>query len=205
MLKIGITGGIGCGKSEVCKLLKKAGVPIIHADEVAKLMINNKASIKRQIKHTFGEKVYRANGKLDSEKVAEIVFNDEAAKNRINEIVHPQVIKYHQQVLLRLEKSGKYKVAGVEAALIFESASSKLYDYIIVVSTSMENIVARLMKRNGMGKEEIQKRIAAQMPLAEKVNRADYVIINDGSLDDLEIQVNKLLAWLSEKMTNKER
>ena len=137
--------------------------------------------------------------------MAEIVFNDEAAKNRINEIVHPQVIKYHHQVLLRLEKSGKYKVAGVEAALIFESASSKLYDYIIVVSTSMENIVARLMKRNGMGKEEIQKRIAAQMPLAEKVNRADYVIINDGSLDDLEIQVNKLLAWLSEKMTNKER
>jgi len=202
MLKIGITGGIGCGKSEVCRLLKKAGIPIIHADEVAKFIMNNNESIKKQIKQVFGENSYLSDGRLNSKKIAEIIFNDETAKKRIEKIVHPLVIKYHRQVLQRWEKSGQHKIAGVEAALIYEAGSDVLYDCIIVVSSSRENMLARLMKRDRLSEEEVQKRMAAQMPIAEKIKRADYVINNDGTLEDLEIQVTKLMSWLSTKITN---
>ena len=199
MIKIGITGGIGCGKSEVCNILKRAGIPIIRADQVAKLLINNKETIKTEIKQSFGNDVYLANGELNREKVAQIIFNDETAKQKINEIVHPHVLQYQQQTLERLEKSGKFNIAGVEAALIYEAGSATQFDLIVVVSAEKKTVFKRLLERDGLSKDEILKRIESQMPLAEKVKRADYVIHNDGTLQALEIEVENLLKWLRDK------
>ncbi len=202
MLKIGITGGIGCGKSEVCKLLKRSGIPIIRADQVAKLMMNSKGTITSQLEEVFGKDIYLPDGMIDRKIVAQIIFSDESAKETINKIVHPHVIEYQQRTLDRLRKAGKFEVAGVESALIYEANFDDQFDLIIVVNAEQETVFQRLMKRDGFSKDEILKRIESQMDLAEKVKRADYVINNDGSLQDLESEVKKLLNWLHNKTLN---
>jgi dephospho-CoA kinase len=197
MLKLGITGGIGCGKSEVCRLLEQAGIPIIHADLVARDMMEIHAEIKSPIKQAFGDDIYLHDGKLDRKRLAEIIFNDEQAKLQINEIVHPHVIEYQKKELEKLERSGKYKFAGVEAALIFEAGTEGQFDVIVVVAASEKTVIRRLMKRDGLSRAAIKKRIAAQMPLSEKIKRADIVVHNDGSLDELNHEVKRLFMWLN--------
>jgi dephospho-CoA kinase len=197
MLKLGITGGIGCGKSEVCRLLEEMGIPIIHADLVAREIIDSNEEIKSQIKAAFGDDVYLPEGKLDRKKVANIIFNDEDAKQTINQIVHPYVIQYQKTELEKLERSGKCKFAGVEAALIFEAGAEQHFDVIVVVAASEETVVERLMERDGLSREQILKRINSQMPLSDKIKRADIVVHNDGSLDELNHEVNRLLYWLN--------
>ncbi len=201
MLKIGITGGIGCGKSEVCRMLEQHGVPIIHADLVAREMMDTDEQIKSQIKGAFGNDVYQPDGKLDRKRFAAIIFNDEKARGTVDQIVHPQVIQYQKNELEKLERSGKYKFAGVEAALIFEAGAEKQFDLMVVVATSEKRVIQRLMKRDGLSKEEIMKRIASQMPLAEKIKRADIVVRNDGSLDELNHEVKRLFN----RLNNQER
>ena len=153
MLKIGITGGIGCGKSEVCRLLEAKGIPIIRADLVARDMINTNPEIISQIKQAFGEDAYLPDGTLDRKRVAEIVFNDKQAKIKLNHIVHPHVVQYQEDELKRLEKSGEHKFAGVEAALIYEAGAENQFDVMVVVAASQETVIQRLMKRDGLSKE----------------------------------------------------
>ncbi len=205
MIKIGITGGIGCGKSEVCNILQREGIPIIHADKVAQLLMNNKETIKSQIIEVFGQKAYLSNGELNRKKIAQIIFNDNTAKQRINEIVHPHVLQYQQQTLDRLKNSGKFKIAGVEAALIYEAGSDTQFDFVIVVSAEKETVIMRLTGRDGFAKDEILNRIASQMDLSKKVERADYVLYNDGTLTDLENEVSKLILWLKDKAVEKQK
>ncbi len=197
MLKLGITGGIGCGKSEVCRLLEQKGIPIIHADLVAREMMDTDEEIKSQLKQAFGNNIYLPDGKLDRKRVADIIFNNEKAKQIINQIVHSHVIQYQKRKLEKFEKSGKYKYAGVEAALIFEAGAEKQFDIMVVVAASQETVVQRLIKRDGLSREEILKRINSQMSLAEKIKRADIVIDNDGSLDELNHKVKRLIYWLN--------
>ncbi|MDZ7334761.1 MAG: dephospho-CoA kinase, partial [candidate division KSB1 bacterium] len=197
MIKIGITGGIGCGKSEVCRLLEQNGIPIIHADLVARELMESDPEIRADIKRAFGDEIYLPNGKLDRKRLAEIIFNDEKAKHLVNQIVHPHVIKYQKNELENLERSGKFRFAGVEAALIFEAGVEKQFDVIVVVAASEQTVIRRLMKRDGLSRQEIMKRIAAQMPLQEKIKRADIVIYNDGPLDELNHEVSRLLYWLN--------
>ena len=197
MLKIGITGGIGCGKSEVCRLLEQNGVPIIHADLVAKKMMDTNEEIKSRVKSEFGEHAYLPNGKLDRKRVADIIFTDEADKKTINQIVHPFVIEFQKMELEKLAQSGKYRFAGVEAALIFEAGAQHHFDVMVVVAASEKIVIQRLIKRDGLSKPEILKRIGSQMQLSEKIKRADFVIHNDGPLDELNHEVRRLLLYLN--------
>ncbi len=197
MLKIGITGGIGCGKTEVCRLLEQNGIPIIHADLVAKEMMDTNEEIKSRVKRIFGEQAYLPSGKLDRKRVADIIFTDEAAKKIINQIVHPFVIEYQKKELEKLERSGKYRFAGVEAALIFEAGAQQQFDEMVVVAAAEKTVIQRLMKRDGFSMPAIMKRIESQMALSKKIKRADIVINNDGSLDELNHEVNRLLYWLN--------
>lgn len=197
MMKLGITGGIGCGKSAVCRLLEQNGIPIIHADLVARELMDTDEQIKSQVRQAVGNDVYQPDGKLDRKRLAEVIFNDEQAKNRINNIVHPHVIDYQKRELEKLQRSGKYKIAGVEAALIFEAGAEGQFDIIVVVAASEQTVLRRLRQRDGLSKQEIKQRIAAQMPLSEKIKRADIVIYNDGSLDELNHKVKRLFMWLN--------
>ncbi|HEY8400740.1 MAG TPA: dephospho-CoA kinase [Cytophagaceae bacterium] len=176
MLKIGITGGIGAGKSLVAKVFNVLGVPVYDADKRAKWLMNSDPYIIKEIKLLFGEQSYTSQG-LDSRFIAGKVFNNQPMLDRLNAIVHPQVgldfIHWSK------EQSGVPYVLK-EAALMFEANSDKQLDRVIVVSAPLEVRIKRVLKRDPFRtREQVKAIIDKQMPEQRKVELADFVIIND--------------------------
>jgi len=202
MLLFGITGGIGSGKSAVCKFLKKKKVPIIEADPVAKDLTNSLSEIREGLIQEFGENVYR-NGRLNKKKLSELVFSSTATRERVNQIIHPHVFQWVRKEAVRLQEQEQQELVGVEAALIYESSMEQMLDKVVVVSAPLQKRVKWLQKRNHFSQTEIQKRIDSQMPLSEKVNRADYIIDNEGTLIKLSKKVDALYDWLCLQLANK--
>ncbi|HEX9652637.1 MAG TPA: dephospho-CoA kinase [bacterium] len=198
-LLFGVTGGIGCGKSAVCQFLHEQGVAIIAADPLAKDLTRRHPEIRQALSNEFGADVYFGDGVLNVEKLAQLVFTDAAARARVNQIVHPHVFREIQNQVQHL--SAQAKLIGVEAALIFESHMDKILNAVVVVSAPLEKRIAWIRKRNRLSREEILKRIQSQMPLSEQVQRAHYVIENDGSLRDLADKVDSLYRWLLERLS----
>jgi dephospho-CoA kinase len=189
MLRIGITGGIGTGKTTVCKMFEKLGVPVYYADDRAKWINNNDTEVITALKSTFGEDIYQ-NGILNRSKLGEIVFSDKEKLEKLNTIVHPVVFRDAEQWQQEKQKAGFYYTLK-EAALLFETGSYKQLDKIIVVS-AMENIrIERVMKRDNLSREEVLKRISKQMPQSEKEKAADFIIENS-SMEAMETQVLEL-------------
>lgn len=199
MLVIGVTGGIGCGKSEVCRILERLGAKVIDADAIAREITDKDAKVIAQIRKTFGEEVFSPEGKLNRRKLAQIVFSNKTALEKLNRIVHPRVFKITEKELAGARKSGIYKLAVINAALIYEVGMEKNLDLVVVVSASLNRRIERLTQRNGMTEAEILARINVQMPLQEKVKRADYVIENDGTLAQLETKVKELYEELTKE------
>jgi len=200
MLKLGITGGIGCGKSEFSHLLRQRRIPIFAADRLAKILMNHDQEIRTQLVDLLGEEIYQPDGKLNRSRMAEILFSDPAMRGKVNNIVHPRVIQYEHQLLEKIARKGRRPIAGVEAALIFEAGSNIYYDVVVVVSASRKTIFERLKRRDDIDEEEIERRIDSQMDLKEKIHRADYVIHNDGTLEDLANEVDKFIRFLQKKL-----
>lgn len=176
MLKVGITGGIGSGKSVVCKIFETLGVPIYYADDRAKQLMHEDTALMAAIKDRFGADIYQ-DGVLNRQKLSELVFNDKAALQDLNALVHPAVgrdSKAWQQ-----QQTAPYTLR--EAALLFEAGSYKLLDKIIVVTAPKALRIDRVMQRDGVSKEQVQARMANQWPQADKDAKADYLIINDGN------------------------
>jgi len=189
MLKIGLTGSIGTGKSTVEKIFKKFGVPVIDADEIVHKLLKEE-KIKREIVNVLGN-VLDKNGEIDKKKVAAIIFSDKKKKKQLEKIIHPEVFKYIQTWLKEQEQKNPNGIAIVSVPLMIETGSYKNYDKIIVVYAPKELQLKRLIKR-GMSKEEAEKRINAQLDINEKLKYADFVIDNTGSLKDLEKEVKKV-------------
>lgn len=190
MLKIGITGGIGSGKSTVCKLFENFQIPVYYADDRAKWLMNNQASLKESLCATFGEAVYDQAGRLDRTYLANIVFNDKAKLDQLNSIVHPAV--FEDGVQWQAEQQAK----GVpytlkEAALLFETGSYKTLDKIIVVTAPEELRIKRVMQRDNTTKEAVLARMGKQMPQAEKEAKADFLVTNI-AWETLNTQVSTL-------------
>jgi len=176
-LRIGITGGIGSGKSLICKVFEVLQVPIYDADTMARKLMNSDAMLIDQIKQEFGTLSYHGDGSLNREYLGKEVFNDPGKLEKLNQLVHPRVAVDSEHWIER-NKAHPYVVR--EAALLFESGSYKLLDKIIVV-TAPENLrVWRVLNRDkAKRKEEVMKIIRSQMPEEEKISRADFVIHND--------------------------
>jgi dephospho-CoA kinase len=173
--KIGITGGIGSGKSTVSKVFALLKVPIYNADNRAKYLLNNDADVVLKVKQVFGNDIY-LNQELDRKKMAAQVFEQPFLLQQLNEIVHPAVFKdfdnwcnEHQQEPYVLK----------EAALIFETIIHQKLDAVIMVSSPENLRIERVMKRDSITKEQVLARIKNQMSEEEKLNRADYIIYND--------------------------
>lgn len=198
MLKIGLTGGIGSGKTVVAHMLQERGIPIINADRVAKEMMQNDPAIRNELVQAFGSEIYTPDGNLNRSKMAALIFSDPDARERVNAIVHPRVLQFQENEMQRLEKQGT-PIAGVEAALIYEVGSEYQFDVMVVVAAAQTTVVERLSKRDAMTKSEIQNRMAAQMPIEEKMARADYVIENDSTMNELKHQVDLFIEWLKMK------
>lgn len=178
-LLIGLTGGIGSGKSLVAKIFSCLGIPVYGADSGAKRLMNSDSILIEAIKKEFGNSAYLTNGVLNRDFMAATVFNDEAKLNKLNSLVHPRV-KSDNEEWIKTNSEKKYLIK--EAALLFESGSYRSLDKVIVVSAPEEVRIARVLQRDPhRTKSELLKIIASQMSEEEKINRADYVIINDES------------------------
>jgi len=174
MLKVGITGGIGSGKSTVCQVFETLGIPVFYADRAARYLMENDAMLIDAIKLLFGDDVYNA-GKLNREQVSSIVFQKPEILEQLNELVHPATIRYSQ--LWMDSQDSPYVIK--EAAIFFESGSYKDMDVMIGVYAPRKLRILRATQRDNVSQEKILERIAQQMDEDEKMSRCDYVITND--------------------------
>lgn len=190
MLRVGITGGIGSGKSTVCRLFEKFGVPVYYADDRAKWLMNHKDDLKERLKENFGATTYNEEGLLDRAYLAGIVFKDNAKLEILNSIVHPAVFEDGQEWQKEQEALGAvYSLK--EAALLFETGSYKQLDKIIVVTAPEETRIKRVMERDSVTEEEVRARINKQMPQEEKEKRANYIITNI-AWETINIQISEV-------------
>ncbi len=177
MLKIGLTGGIGAGKSVVAKVFKVLQVPVFDADLVAKQLVNESDSLKSSIKKEFGEEAYTPEGRLNRDYIATTVFNDPQRLKNLNSIIHPEVRNSFEDWC---SKKRDHAYVINEAALLFESGSYKSLDATILVTASEQLRVKRVLKRDPFrSKEEVFNIINRQMSEEEKISLANYRIIND--------------------------
>lgn len=174
MLKIGITGGIGSGKTTVCTLFEVLGIPVYYADEEARALMNQQPEIISGIKALFGNHIYR-DGQLDRAALSAAVFGDNEKVQALNALVHPAVFA-HADAWMAAQQS---PYALKEAALFFESGGHLHMDKMIGVSAPEELRIARTMQRSKLSRAEVEARMAAQMEEAAKMKRCDFVIIND--------------------------
>jgi len=195
MLVVGLTGGIGCGKSEVRRRLLNAGFTVLDADTLAKQLAEADPVIVNKIKKEFGEAMYDAAGHLQRKALAALVFNDRKQLEKLNGIIHPRVINAVERQIDELQQQGEKSVI-VEAALHYEVHWNEAMDVMVVVSALMGKRLARVMQRDGVDEAAVHRRMANQIPLEEKVKRADYVIENNGDLAALDEAVTGLVDWL---------
>ena len=176
MLKIGITGGIGSGKSTVCKVFETLGIPVYYADTEAKKLLDTDTTVFQLVRTAFGEVILNDLGKIDRKKMAAIVFADDEKLAKLNSIIHPAVAKHFEKWLLQ-QKNAPYILK--EAAILFESGANKQVDKVIAVTAPLELRIERIVKRDNVSEKEVKKRIKNQWTEEEIVKRSDYVIIND--------------------------
>ena len=177
MLKVGITGGIGSGKSIVCEVFKHFGIPVYYADIEANNLIISDKNIKKQLIEHFGKKIYSRN-QLNKSRFSSIIFNDKKALQKVNSIIHP-VVRQNFKDWIKKNKDKKYIIK--EAALLFESGTYQDLDEIITISAPEHIKIKRIMNRDKTDKESVQKRIRNQISDTEKIRKSDHVIYNNGS------------------------
>ena len=170
---IGLTGGIGSGKSTIAKVFKSNSVPVYDSDSSAKILMNSSKKLKLKLIECFGSSTY-SNGLLNKKYVSNLIFNDSIALNKINSIVHPEVFNDFKQWKSKLNND--YVI--YESALVFESGSYKSNDYNILVTSEFNLRVERIIKRDGVTKEQILERMQHQLNDETKVKKSDFVINN---------------------------
>lgn len=185
MIKIGLTGGICTGKSFILNIFKELDCYTIRADEIAKKIIfSNKPEIVKKIVEVFGDEIYDPKNGIKKEAFTRILFEDADKRIFINNFIHPLVVAERDNIIADLEESKIYDFFIYESALLVESGNYKDFQKIIVVYTSQEEQVRRLMQRDGITKEDAENRIKAQFPLNEKLKVAHYTIDTTGSFEE---------------------
>lgn len=177
MLKIGITGNIGSGKTTVSKMFEVLGIPVFYADTAARDLMTTDILLIEGVKKAFGEVAYSDDGKLNRKHIANIVFNDGAELAKLNALVHPAVFRAFDDWVANI-KNAPYVIK--EAAVLFESTSYKMCDYSLLVTAPFELRAARVMKRDHITRAEVEAREARQFTETKKRELADYIIENDG-------------------------
>src|SRR5207253_4224575 len=176
MVLVGLTGGIATGKSTVSRLFVECGARLIDADVLAREVLTPRQPALQKIAETFGREMLRSDGTLDRDRLAKVVFGDPKQLEKLNAIVHPYVAVAQEQRSREIAGKDPHAVIVYDAALLIEAGAHKRMDKIIVVTADEGTQVRRLMQRNTLSEHDALKRIRAQMPLAEKIKLADYVI-----------------------------
>ena len=196
MLKIGLTGGIGSGKSEVSNFLQSWGAYIFDADKESKNIINNNLEAQKEIIKEFGSDVIDPNQTINRQKLAKIAFQDEFHQQTLNAIIHPYVFKKINNSFEKIKIENNHNCFVVDAALIYESGADTHMDYVIVVSSLISHRTERVMSRNNITREDFLKRASLQWPEEDKENMADYIIQNNSDLESLEKEAKKVFDTL---------
>lgn len=170
--KVGITGGIGSGKTTVCNIFKTLNIPVYHADAEARHLTDNHPEIIKRVGKLFGNDIYK-HGLLDRKKVASLVFSNKEILQQLNAIIHP-IVAAHFTAWLSKQENCPYIIK--EAAILFESGANKQVDKVITVTAPQHIRIKRVMLRDKLSEEEVLNRISNQMPQEEKVKRSDYII-----------------------------
>ncbi len=202
MLLIGITGGIATGKSEVTRLLATQGAVTFSADEAARAVLVPGGVALRQITAQFGPEMRTPNGQLDRARLGRAVFADSTARIRLEAILHPLI---RSLLLAQIEAVQPDfppdTIIAVEIPLLYEGGLQTWFDAVVVVAASEEVQLRRLRERNGLDATEARRRLVAQWPLADKIARADKIIVNDGTMQELTVAVQKLWQELTNTQT----
>jgi dephospho-CoA kinase len=189
-ITLGITGGIACGKTETGRILSAEGFKVLDSDFLAHELMQKGRPVYEKVIERFGDSILAEDGEIDRAKLGEKVFADPQAREALNRLVHPAVIKAAQEWIEECRAS--QEDAAVLVPLLFEAGWTDGWDAVICVTAPEEQVFQRLEKR-GLSKDEAQKRIAAQMPLAEKAARSDFVIENSGTLESLRSRMVDLV------------
>ena len=190
MIKIGITGGIGSGKSVVAALLELSGIPVYIADTESKLLTTTSPVIREKLMALFGEELYTADG-LDKKRLASHIFGNPKRLEQVNAIIHPEVNRH----FLAWADKQDAPACAIESAILFESGFNRIVDTTLMVYAPMEVRIARALERDAVPCEEIMRRIESQLPDEVKKEKSDYVIFNGGE-QALLPQITAFLAWL---------
>ncbi|TMK32202.1 MAG: dephospho-CoA kinase [Actinobacteria bacterium] len=190
MLLVGLTGGIGSGKSTVARMLEKRGAVVFDADVLARQAVAPGTPGFEKVVERFGPNVLAPGGGLDREALASIVFSDPAARRDLEGIVHPEVRRMFAEGCEEYRDSDR--VVVFSAPLLVETGMHTAFDLLIVVSAPVATQIERLMRDRGMAERDVQARIDAQLPLEAKAEAADVLVDNEGTLEDLEAQVERV-------------
>ena len=193
---LGITGGIASGKSRVTEAFRQLGAATLSADDLAREIVLPGSPVLGQLRERFGPRILAADGSLDREALAVVIFGDEKARRDLNAIMHPAIAQLAQAHLERLRHT-QAPLVVYEAPLLFEVGAERRVDAVLVVKVAPQVQLCRLMARDGLDETAARLRIAAQMPQEDKLARADYVIDNSGSPAQTQVQVRDLFRKLT--------
>lgn len=193
MLRVGLTGGLACGKTTVLEMLRDLGAATISADAIVHDLLESDQCVRESIRREFGEGVFDEAGRVDRALVADIVFRDDGARRALEAILHPEVRRRILKWMDRSEAEGR-AVAVAEVPLLFEAGLEGDFDCTVAVTAEHPEQLNRLSNR--MPSRDVERRIAAQMPAEEKARRADFVVANSGSLEELMERVGELWSAL---------
>lgn len=192
---IGLTGGIGSGKTTVARILKRLGAAVIDADEVGHVLLSSRGEVRQEVVLSFGKDILVGED-VDRQRLAQIVFHDSQARERLNHIMHPRIYSIVEEEIRRLRETKV--VVVLEAALLLEAGWEELVDEVWVTYASEDKVVARLSQRDNLSPQDIRARLSSQLSPEEKVRRAQVVVNTDRSLPEVEEEVRGLWRGLNE-------
>lgn len=197
MLKVGLTGGIGSGKSTASKYFAQMGAFIFDADTEAKKLINTSATVQHELIAEFGTDIINPEGGIEKRKLARIAFQDDDHQQRLNFVIHPYIFDLIDNMFNKVSAANRHSMFVVDAAMIYESGFDSHLDYVVVITAQLMHRMERALNRGNLTRDEVLKRIELQLPEEEKVGMADFVIHNDGSEAELEESVKNLFEKLA--------
>jgi dephospho-CoA kinase len=196
MLKVGLTGGIASGKTTVGRMFGELGCRVIDSDLITRKLFEPGDPVNHAVAAAFGPSVVASNGSIDRRVLGELVFNKPELRQQLNDLVHPAIKQRQADWLARLQAEDSHAIGIVEAALMIEVGTYKEYDKLIVVKCSLDVQRKRLRERSGLSPQQIESRIASQMPMEEKIKVADFVIDNSGDPGTTRQQVQEVYRQL---------
>ena len=208
MVRVGLTGGIACGKTVVGEMFAACGAHVVQADRMAHELMQPGGPVYNQVVLHFGRSILEPDGRINRQKLAQAAFGSTSASGsaptsrieELNRIVHPAVVVSQEEWMADIQRRDPHAIAIVEAALILEAGVSHRFDKLVVVTCPQKVRLQRFAKRMRLdvdaARQEMERRMAAQLPDEEKIRRADYVIDNSGSLAETEQQVDKIMQEL---------